>query len=159
MFFSVWLKMTANWQLSDADFLKAFSLATKGDGILKERHPFPRENRITFNEVKHEYTIDGKVAPRSVTKLLKEYASEFEPERALIAMKNGRDWPEKKRKLENQHIATGDADFLKRWEFNGEVARSRGTLLHYHCELMMNGIDVDKPHSPEFGQGVLTSFF
>ena len=140
----------ADWRLSDADFLKVFRLAQKGSGRLKELYPFPREDRITFNEEKHEYKIDGRVAPRSVTKLLHEYASEFDPIRALNDMKNGRDWETKK--LEFEEIGTNDDDILKLWERNGEVSRSRGTLLHYHCEYMMNGEDVDEPHSPEFTQ-------
>ena len=138
----------ADWCLPDAQFLKAFRLPQKGAGRLKEQFPFPREDRITFDEEKHEYTIDGKLSPRSVTKLLHEYGSEFDPNRALNAMKNGRDWEMKKLEFED---ASDDA-ILKRWEFNGQVARSRGTLLHYHCEQMMNGDIVETPHSPEFIQ-------
>lgn len=140
-----------DWRLHDADFLKVFRLPHKGAGRLKELYTFPREDRIIFNEEKHEYTIDGQVAPRSVTKLLHEYASEFDPIRALHAMKNGRDWETQKLEFDEE-IGTTDADILKLWEFNGEVARSRGTLLHYHCEQLMNGEEVGEPHSPEFAQ-------
>ena len=95
----------------------------------------PRESRIHFDEASHTYTIDQKVkAPRSVTGLLHEYASTFDPNAALRAMKAGRDWEMKKAVLEEQGLSTEDADILERWSFNGEVARARGTLLHWHCE-------------------------
>jgi hypothetical protein len=139
-----------DWRLSDVEFLKAFRLPQKGAGQLKELYKFPREDRITFDEEKHEYTIDGQIAPRSVTKLLHEYASEFDPNRALIAMKNGIDWETKK--LEFEETGTSDIEIMKRWELNGEVARARGTLLHYHAEQMMNGEDIEEPYSPEFAQ-------
>ena len=119
---------------------------------MKELHPFPREDRITFNEEKHEYIIDGKKAPRSVTGLLHEYSSDFDPNRALIAMKAGRDWETKKMEMESQNLSTNDDDIIQRWEFNGEIARARGTLLHFHCEQMMNGKVIEEPHSPEFEQ-------
>ena len=46
--------------------------------MLAARFPFPREARITFNEEKHEYTIDGIRAPRSATGLLNEYKPGFD---------------------------------------------------------------------------------
>jgi len=136
-----------DWRLPDAEFLKAFRLPQKGAGRLKSQFPFPREDRITFDEATHKYTIDGEIAPRSVTKLLHEYASEFDPNRALSAMKTGKDWEMKKLEFED---ASDDA-ILKRWELKGQIARSRGTLLHFHCEQMMNGDIIEEP-SPEFTQ-------
>ena len=125
----------ADWRLSDGDFLAAFRLPQKGAGALAERYPFPREDRITFEEEKHEYTIDGmKKAPRSVTGLLHEYAPDFNPDRALQAMKCGRDWEMKKALLENQGLDTQDESILGRWQRNGEIARARGHLLHYQAE-------------------------
>ena len=142
----------ADWRLSDRDFLNTFHLPEKGAGLLKDLYPLPREQRITFDEAKHEYTIDGRKAPRSVTGLLHEYASDFDPNRALLAMKTGRDWETKKLEMESQKLGTSDEDILVRWESNGEIARARGTLLHYHCEQMMNGKLIEEPHSPEFKQ-------
>ena len=101
------------------------------------KFPFPREHRISFNEEKHEYTIDGLKAPRSVTGLLHEYASEFEPQRALLAMKGGRDWHIKRAALEEQGLGTDDRAILDRWRDNGEIARARGHLLHHQCEQMV----------------------
>ena len=92
-----------------------------------------REDRITFDEATHKYTFDGKVVPRSVTGFLHEYASSFDPQLALLTMKAGRDWATKKAILESQGLGTEDDDFLQRWSRNGEIARSRGHLLHYQA--------------------------
>ena len=112
----------------------------------------PRENRISFEEKTHIYTIDGIQAPRSVTGLLHEYASAFNPILAVSAMKHGREWETKRAAFEARGLGTDDADILRRWEFNGEVARSRGHCLHWQCEQMCNGRPVEEPHSPEFQQ-------
>ena len=142
----------ADWRLPDAQFLAAFQLPTKGSGELARRHPIPRESRITFGEATHTYKVDGKIVPRSVTGLLHEYASSFDPALALIAMKSGRDWEAKRAALEEQGLGTSDEDFLQRWERNGEVARARGHLLHWQAEQMCNGRPVEEPHSLEFKQ-------
>jgi len=62
-------------------------------------------------------------------------------------MKTGNDWEMKKLEFED---ASDDA-ILKRWELKGQISRSRGTLLHFHCEQMMNGDIIENP-SPEFTQ-------
>ena len=121
----------ADWRLCDEEFLRSFRLPQKGAGVLALRFPFPRESRITFDEASHKYTIDGLQARRSVTALLHQYASEFAPERALHAMKNGREWGQKKAAMEEQNMGTEDNDILQRWQQNGEIARARGHLLHW----------------------------
>ena len=45
-------------------------------------------------------------------------------------------------------------EIMKRWEANGVVQRSRGTLLHYHAEQFLNGALIEEPRSPEFDQFV-----
>ncbi len=105
----------ADWRLSDSDFLKAFKLPQKGAGALALRFPFPREHRITFDEDKHEYHIDGIKAPRSATGLLHEYAPEFNPQHALAAMKAGRNWEAKKNAMEELGLGTSDEAILGAW--------------------------------------------
>ena len=121
----------ADWRLPDAEFLRSFCLPQKGAGALALRFPLPRESRITFDEASHKYTIDGLQAPRSVTGLLHEFSPEFSPERALHAMKTGREWGQKKAALQEQNLGTEDDDILQRWQQNGEIARARGHLLHW----------------------------
>jgi len=141
----------ADWRLPDDEFLKVFRLPeAKGVGKLAQDFPFP-EDRISFDEVKHEYTVDGEVVPRSVTKLLHGYSSEFDPVSAVRAMKNGANWESKRIIFEQSGVGTEDDAILRYWEQKGEVARARGTLLHYHCEQMVNGRTIELP-SKEFQQ-------
>ena len=73
--------------------VKANSVPPKTARVLqlKERHPFPREDMVVFYEHDHSYFVDGLRVPRSVTSLLHEYATPFNPSRALASMKRGRD--------------------------------------------------------------------
>ena len=143
-----------DWRLPDDEFLASFRLPSRDDGgPLAVLNPLARDKRISFDELSHTYTIDGRVlVPRSVTGLLHEFTSEFNPERALRMMKQGREWEYKKYELEAQGLSSEDDDILRRWALNGKVASARGTLLHYHCEQMANGREIEEPHSPEFQQ-------
>ena len=142
----------ADWRLPDDQFLAIFHLPQKGAGALAARYPFPREDRITFTEDLHEYTIDGIKAPRSVTGLLHEYLPEFNPQGALHAMRHSREWELKKATLEEKGVSTEGDGILKSWERNGEIARARGHLLHYQAEQMVNGREIEEPHSEELVQ-------
>ena len=138
------------WQLGDAELVEAWQPLPRVTQ-LQDQHPFPREDRVVFHEHDHSYFVDGVRVPRSVTSLLHAYATPFEPARALACMKR-RDWDVKREAMEQQGLGTSDEDIMARWRRNGEVQSKRGTLLHYHAELLMNGIEVDEPHSPEFVQ-------
>ena len=48
-----------------------------------------------------------------------------------------------------------DAAIASTWAFRGEVARARGTLLHYQAESYLNLREVEQPYSPEFKQFLL----
>ena len=147
---SVHVADVADWRLPDAAFLAAFRLPPKGSGALAAVHPFPREHRVQFDVNTHTYMIDAVEAPRSVTKLLHAYVGEFNATRALGTMREGKGWEGKRADLEASGFGTSDEDFIERWRFEGEVARARGTLLHYQAEQAANGRRVEEPHSPEF---------
>lgn len=102
-------------------------------------HPIERENRITFNEVDHVYTVDGCRVPRSVTGLVHGFTNKFNPDEAL------------------QNIpSTEDRDaILRQWQTNGQVQAARGTLLHFHAEQLCNCREIQKPHSPELEQVIV----
>ena len=142
-----------DWRLSDADFLASFHLPGVADkhDRLKELNPLPRDRRIVFNEERHEYFIDGVKAPRSVTGLVHTYSSEFGPHTAVRAMKNGSRWHEER---ESFRTAEGrdmnDAEIVEMWQLSGRIASARGTLLHWHAEMHLNGRRLEPPHSPEF---------
>jgi hypothetical protein len=143
------------WRLPDDQFLATFQLPQRGAGKLAALHPLPLEDRIHFDEASHTYTFDSKLVPRSVTGLLHQFASDFNPQAALAAMKASHRWEDKRAELEAQGLGVSDAEILTRWNFTGRVASARGTLLHFHAECMMNGVPVQPPHSPEFQQAQL----
>ena len=111
----------------------------------------PRDERITFDEHKHEYCIDGVKAPRSVTGLVHAYGWHFDPEAAVTAMKKGSCWHDKREAFLTDEGREMDSDeIVELWRRRGAVASARGTLLHWHAEVHLNGCQVAPPHSPEF---------
>lgn len=123
-------------RLSDSDFLTSFHLPSsikRGAGKLAALHPFYREDRIHFDEESHTYTFDGELVPRSVTGLLHQYASDFNPQAAVAAMKASHKWESQREELEAQGLGVSDDEFIQRWSHSGRVASARGTLLHFHA--------------------------
>ena len=148
----------ADWRLPDQAFLAIFRLPRKTqEGRLQRANAFPREQRVSFDEESHRYTIDdGIVAPRSVTSLLHAYVDPFDPARAISSMRQSIHWEARRAELEAQCVDTDrDENIGSHWQLMGEIARSRGTLLHFHAEQAVNGRCVEEPHSPEFAQVLL----
>ena len=142
-----------DWRLSDEDFLASFHLPGAADKYdrLKDLHPLPRDARILFNEEMHEYRIDGVKAPRSVTGLVHAYGWDFDAYAAVGAMKKGSRWPEKREAfLTDTGLEMEDAEIVELWKRRGNIASARGTLLHWHAEMHLNGRQLELPHSPEF---------
>ena len=150
----VTISEVADWRLSDEAFLRAFQLPAKtGRGPLADANPFPRETRVSFDEKSHKYTIDGEVCPRSVTGLLRAYINVFDAPRFLAIMRESPGWEQRRLQLEARGVnPNSDTDIEAHWKFEGEVARTRGTLLHFHAEQAANFRRVELPHSPEFSQ-------
>ena len=113
----------------------------------------PREDRVVFAPAEHAYYVDGIRVPISVTGFLHRLSSEFDPNAAAQAMMEGPGWPERQHKFMSADgtIKTAD-EIVDAWARNGEAQRARGTLLHYHAEMFLNGFTIDGPHSPEFNQ-------
>ena len=111
-----------------------------------------REKRIVFYEDSHTYTVDAIKVPRSVTGLVHAYeASHFEPMVAIEAMKRGKNWPVKMEEFFNEEgNCMSDEEICNLWQFRGRIASARGTLLHFHAECHLNGLEIEKPHSREF---------
>ena len=144
--------LVGNWRHSDEDFLKFFHLPgpEDRDDTLARANPIPREQRVTFNEVEHQYHVDGVLVPRSVTGLLHEYVgAEFDAQAAIATMKSGAFWPEKRSAFEVDGVLMSDAEIAAQWARNGEIARARGTLLHFQAECFLCGHVIEDP-SPEF---------
>ena len=123
-----------DWRLPDNDFLASFSLPSSRPETLTNANPIPGEDRLKFFEDTHTYTYDGVVVPRSVTGLLHQFASEFDPHSALAVLRSGSAWVEKRAALEAQGLGIEDDDILQRWNDHGRAQRARGTLMHYHCD-------------------------
>ena len=145
--------MDIDWRLDDKEFLRLFRLPGSGDkhDMLQLQNPLPRDRRIVFDEENHLYTIDAVTrAPRSVTALVHDYGSEFAPAVAIAAMKAGARWEEKKAEFVIDGREMSDAEIIEAWRRKGRVASARGTLLHYHAELLLNNREdvVEKPYSP-----------
>ena len=144
-----------DWRLADEPFLASFRLPTATDKreTLAIRNPFPREDRILFNETEHVYTVDGVQVPRSVTGLVHKFVESFDPRDAIEAMQNGARWEVKRQLYTNDagELLTPD-EIVCKWARNGEVQRARGQLLHFHAEQFLNGCALEPPPSPEFRQ-------
>jgi len=144
-----------DWRVSDDAFMTTFQLPTASQKLetLRGLHPFPREERIAFEEASHTYTVDNIVVSRSVTKLLHQFCNDFNADIVLSEMRARESWSWKRELyLREDGEVMSDAEICERWSQNGLVQRSRGTLLHYHVEQFLNGAAIEEPHSPEFKQ-------
>ena len=148
-----------DWRLAGEDFLRSFrkpGAAEKHD-VLALRNPLPRDARIHFEEESHTYTIDGAHVVRcSVTKFLHHFTRDFDADAAVAAMKRSRVRPWAQRQLEEftrpDGAAMSDEEIKAKWARNGEEQSARGTLMHWHIEMTLNGRGVEAPHSPEYEQ-------
>ena len=144
-----------NWVLDDTEFVETFLLpgqANKFD-MLQHKFPFPRDARVEFFEEDHRYMIDGNIkAPRSVTFLVHQFEEPFDADICIGKMRNGRNWQKKKKEYTNPDgtIMT-DQQIKFAWEKNRIVSSNRGTLLHWHVEMFLNGAHIWGPFSTEFG--------
>jgi hypothetical protein len=144
----------ADWQLDDDAFLASFALPGKDNkcDILQSAYPFERDKRIVFYESDHKYIIDGTVrAPRSVTKIVHQFEVPFDGPMVVAKMKASANWAKKKKEyLWPDATEMTNAQILRKWAKNGDVSSKRGTLLHWHCEMFMNGSCIYGPFSTEF---------
>ena len=148
-----------DWRLEGDAFLRGFrkpGAAEKHD-VLALRNPLPRDARIHFEEETHTYTVDGVHVVRcSVTKFIHHFSRVFDADAAVAAMKRSRKRPWAQRQLEEFMRPDGepmtDAEIKAAWARNGEEQSARGTLMHWHIEMTLNGRDVELPHSPEYLQ-------
>ena len=146
-----------DWRLHDMDFCceSKFCLHDKDryNDELAALHPLVRDRRIIFDEPSHTYRIDGIPAPWSVTSFLALYSHGFDPQNAVRTMMENPTWHERHPEL----MATNgepmtEEQVIETWRVNGETQSKRGTLMHWHIELYLNGYDLAEPQSPEFLQ-------
>ena len=143
-----------DWKLGDEQFIETFRLPgqiNKFD-VLQSKYPFARDNRIEFFEKDHRYVVDGKIdVPRSVTTLVHQFAIPFDADEIIRKMRNGRNWAIKEKEYTNADGSVmTDQEIKDKWEKNRVVASSRGTLMHWHIEMFLNGAKICGPFSTEF---------
>ena len=141
--------MVGDWRLSDGEFMESFRLPQPG----KRENPMPGEDRIHFDEASHVYTVEGMEVRCSVTALVHKYSVGFDA-RACIEQMQARDSWERMRSayLRDDGTDMSVEEIAEKWETNGRVQRSCGTLLHYHVEQYLNGATIEERNSPEFAQ-------
>lgn len=110
----------------------------------------PRDARILFQEDGHKYTLlneDGSVNDNktlSVTTLIHNYFSHFDPDKIIEKMMKSRNWPNSK------YFGMTAEDIKKQWDDNRDLQAGRGTYIHLCIEQFFNGMDVVEK-SVEFG--------
>lgn len=150
--------VVGDWRLPDDEFLASFRLPRDEDRIdpLAVAHPLPHEDRLRFDAAEHVYYFDDAPVQRSVTALVKSYASDFDAQRAAESMLASPAWPDR------QHLYGPDAtadSIVALWTRNGDVQRARGQLLHFQADQLCQDRDIELPWSPELRQaaGILAT--
>jgi hypothetical protein len=147
-----------DWRLPRGKFMESFHKPGAEDRFceLAEANPFVRDDRITFDEESHTYTIDGEHVVRcSVTRLVHHFVKAFDADKAILMMKNNRKRPWVERQREEftiDGVPMTNEQIKALWSANGNEQSSRGTLMHWHVEAELNHTRPDEPHSPEFQQ-------
>jgi len=100
--------------------------------MLTNKHP--RDNKITFEEGPHIYTINGDSSFTSVTTFCHSHFEKFDADKIIDKMMASKKWP-------NSKYFGNTKDQIKTlWNNNGQKARTAGTKLHYDIECFYNGI-------------------
>ena len=105
--------------------------------FLSKKHPHLLDERISFDEPSHTYTIDGEDGYLSVTSWVHRHFNPFDSDKIIDAMMSGRNWSSSK-----YFGMTREAIKLT-WETNRNEAATAGTAMHSDIEKFYNGV----PHT------------
>jgi len=112
---------------------------------LAETNPHPRDNKITFEEGPHIYTIEGheEIKFTSVTTWVHSYFKKFDAKKVIEGMmRNKRKWEDP---IANAKYYGKTADEIEEmWKIAGTEASAKGTSMHYEIECFYN----THPHAP-----------
>ena len=116
---------------------------------LCHRNYHKRDDRITFYEPTHTYTIDGSSKGIiSGTGFLHQFFPHFDPKSTIKKMMSKSNWPASK-----YYGMTAD-QIEKQWSDSGKDASTKGTAMHLAIEQFMNGsydvIDPEVKKTVEF---------
>ena len=102
--------------------------------FLSKKHPHRLDERITFDEPTHTYTIDGESGYLSVTSWVHRHFNPFDADKTIDAMMSGRNWSDSK------YFGMSREAIKLMWEKNRIAASTAGTELHSDIEKFYNCI-------------------
>tara|TARA_B110000211_G_scaffold189169_1_gene215328 strand:- start:399 stop:1145 length:747 start_codon:yes stop_codon:yes gene_type:complete len=105
--------------------------------FLRKRNPHPRDERITFEEGPHIYTIDGVSDYTSATTVVHAHFSTFDADKIITKMQNGRRW------IVSKYFGMTREEIKAQWENNRSSAAAAGTKMHLDIEKFYNNIPVE----------------
>ena len=138
----------ADMPILPVDFMDNFVLPSGGSKLLQKLHPHPLDERISFEPMTHQYTIDGVPTIGSVTALVHVFAEKFDADTAIKLMINGRNWPRQEYMVQGRPMSVDEIKV--KWHNGGQESANIGTWTHYVFELFLNR-DRTPTSSIEFG--------
>lgn len=101
---------------------------------LYHTHYHPRDDRITFTESTHTYTIDGSSKGIiSGTGFLHQFFGHFNPKATIKKMMSSPKW------VSSKYYGMTPDQIEKQWSDSGKDASTKGTAMHLAIEQFMNG--------------------
>tara|TARA_B110000211_G_C14090869_1_gene558994 strand:+ start:4916 stop:5674 length:759 start_codon:yes stop_codon:yes gene_type:complete len=110
---------------------------------LQTLHPHARDERITFEEGPHIYTIDGDSSFTSVTTWAHSNFGHFDADKIISKMMRGRNW------INSKYFDMTREEIKASWEKNRDEAAAAGTKMHYDIECFYNDMTI-KNDSTEY---------
>jgi ATP-dependent exoDNAse (exonuclease V) beta subunit len=99
---------------------------------LAKLNPHERDERITFDEPTHTYTIDGDSNYTSVTTWNHSHFEHFDADKIIYNMMKSSNWTKSK------YYGKTPDEIKKMWDNNRDQAASAGTKMHYDIECYYN---------------------
>ena len=106
---------------------------------LEISNPHVNDELLTFNPDKHLYYYNNRAIEISVTKLVENYFSEFDPEVVVDKMMSGNKWPRVEYMNPDGTPLTRE-QILSKWKTQGEYARNYGSWVHRNIEFFYNSL-------------------
>jgi len=112
---------------------------------LAVKNAHPRDERITFEESTHSYTIDGiKEGWTSCTTFIGGFYEHFDADKIISKMMNSSKWPSSK------YFGMTADEIKAKWNANGEEASAAGTRMHLDIEHYNNAEPVGNLEDDEW---------
>jgi ATP-dependent exoDNAse (exonuclease V) beta subunit len=103
---------------------------------LCHKYHHERDDRITFYEPTHTYTIDGSSKGIiSGTGFLHQFFGHFDAKKTIEKMMRSAKWPA------NKYYGMTAAQIEKQWSDSGKDASTKGTAMHLAIEQFLNGAE------------------